>query len=430
MKKNKNFPISSSFIELIKFQEGSTFIPQLIILNPERDRMRNLFKGELKGGYYQWYNKVTNTLYIGRAVNFWVRLSSYYNENELTKRDMVIYRSMLKHGPENHILVISEYFGSSDDCRGSVLFRTNEMDAINWCKPTYGRHKLNTDIADRASGIRTANTKVHPLIQATNKLVLSDRGKLIAKQPGYSNPLHFDSIDAKFSFFIGQIDGRGSFFIMKTMFAGQDYNVFYVRIAINDQGPDLMDLIFLITGIRFIQGKGGKKNLKSIYDRSLITLNIQPIIASYPKKGRDKAKSFEEFRHVILSDNVYYSDNLEGVSSSGVKNSHESIDMDAWVIGFLTVTGGFAHGTNTFSVTFTDRGVLELLLQYFNINKTIELGRTSFVIRIKSVPHMMKVINKFEINPVKFTGPKLEEYNRFQDSIEVDPRFKGKFPRL
>ena len=82
-----------------------------VYLNPDKDK--ELIVNENKGlaGIYRWVHTESGKSYVGSAKNCSIRFKQYFNYNHLTdpKRNMAIYKSLLKHGYAKFRLEILEY---------------------------------------------------------------------------------------------------------------------------------------------------------------------------------------------------------------------------------------------------------------------------------------------------------------------------------
>ena len=59
-----------------------------------------------------WFNKITGQVYIGSGINGSTRLANYFSLSVL-KRNLRIYRSILKHGHQSFYLIILDVVGES-----------------------------------------------------------------------------------------------------------------------------------------------------------------------------------------------------------------------------------------------------------------------------------------------------------------------------
>lgn len=90
---------------------------------------------------YMWFNKITGQVYIGSGINGSTRLANYFSLSVL-KRNLRIYRSILKHGHQSFYLIILEVVGQSASVsKAQCLDR--EQFYLDWAFKTYGLLVLN-----------------------------------------------------------------------------------------------------------------------------------------------------------------------------------------------------------------------------------------------------------------------------------------------
>ena len=65
-------------------------------------------------GIYKWTNLINGNFYIGSSINLSKRFLKYFNNNLLTKNNMLINRAILKYGHIKFSLEILEYCSSKD----------------------------------------------------------------------------------------------------------------------------------------------------------------------------------------------------------------------------------------------------------------------------------------------------------------------------
>jgi group I intron endonuclease len=90
---------------------------------------------------YMWYNKVTDSVYIGSAVEGRQRIIGYYQNSVLKKRSK-IYSSILKHGHENFSFSVLEVCGFSRTIEKNVFLKREQF-YLDWALKTYGLNVLN-----------------------------------------------------------------------------------------------------------------------------------------------------------------------------------------------------------------------------------------------------------------------------------------------
>lgn len=97
---------STSFINL---KNDNNLKPEVAYLNADLNKEEIIKENKNKSGIYRWTNLNTGSTYVGSSVNLAKRLNYYYNYSCLTKKNMVIYKAILKYGYSNFKLEILEY---------------------------------------------------------------------------------------------------------------------------------------------------------------------------------------------------------------------------------------------------------------------------------------------------------------------------------
>ena len=84
-----------------------------------------------KSGVYRWVNNISKNTYVGSAIDLSNRLSRYYHNSELTKKNArPISQALLKYGHSNFTLEILEYCS-----KDNLLERENYY--LDTLKPEY-----------------------------------------------------------------------------------------------------------------------------------------------------------------------------------------------------------------------------------------------------------------------------------------------------
>jgi len=142
---------------------SSKILPYKVYINADKDK--ELIVNENKGrvGIYRWVHRESGKSYIGSSINLSIRLKQYFNYNHIshTKRNMTIYKSLLKHGYAEFSLEILEY------CSVDVLIK-REQYYFDKCKPEYNILKVagsplgyrHSEAAKKSIGIASKNRKV------------------------------------------------------------------------------------------------------------------------------------------------------------------------------------------------------------------------------------------------------------------------------
>lgn len=98
-------------------------IPVRVYLNSDKDK--ELIVNENKGltGIYRWVHKESGKSYIGSSIKLNIRFKQYFNYNHISdpKRNLIIYKALLKHGYEGFRLEILEY------CSREVLLQREQF---------------------------------------------------------------------------------------------------------------------------------------------------------------------------------------------------------------------------------------------------------------------------------------------------------------
>jgi group I intron endonuclease len=115
----------SSVVPVIKFDNAAIHKSQIV----------KEIKG--KSGVYRWTNLMNGNSYIGSSSNLTKRFQDYYNFSHLTdtKRNMLIYKALVKHSYSNFSFEILEYCDPS-----SIICR--EQHYIDLLNPEYNVLKI------------------------------------------------------------------------------------------------------------------------------------------------------------------------------------------------------------------------------------------------------------------------------------------------
>lgn len=118
--KDTNVLYNNNIIAVAKYDNAD--IQKELVIKQNRD----------KSGIYRWICKETGKSYVGSSVNLSKRFNQYYNYNHIAdpKRNMLIYRALLKYGYSMHSLEILEY------CDKSSLIQ-REQYYLDLLKPEY-----------------------------------------------------------------------------------------------------------------------------------------------------------------------------------------------------------------------------------------------------------------------------------------------------
>lgn len=155
--------------DTITQKDNSNYTPLKIYDNANIDKkaILNDFKG--KSGVYCWTNKLNGFKYIGSALEFRGRLSSYYNKTHLkSKKTSKIFTSLNKYGFDNFKFEIIEI------CDSTIRIEREQF-YINSVNPTLNILR----IAGSSQGHRhSPETKLRMINSALNRS-LEDKQKLL-----------------------------------------------------------------------------------------------------------------------------------------------------------------------------------------------------------------------------------------------------------
>jgi group I intron endonuclease len=93
----------------VNLNDNNNLNPEVIYINADINKEEIIKENKNKSGVYRWTNLNTGFMYVGSSVNLAKRLSYYYNFSSLTKKNMIIYKAILKYGYSNFKLDILEY---------------------------------------------------------------------------------------------------------------------------------------------------------------------------------------------------------------------------------------------------------------------------------------------------------------------------------
>lgn len=120
------------------FNEKS-FTPLVIYSNADSMKEKIISDNVNKLGIYRWVNNISGKSYIGSSINLSKRFRQYFNYNFITipsKKNSIIYSSLLKYGYSNFSLEILEF------CNSDNIIIEREQFYINSLKPEYNILKI------------------------------------------------------------------------------------------------------------------------------------------------------------------------------------------------------------------------------------------------------------------------------------------------
>jgi len=98
-------------------------VPVRIYFNPDKEKESIVNENKGRTGIYRWVHIESGKSYVGSAKNLSIRFKQYFNYNHLTypKRNMIIYKALLKYGYAGFRLEILEY------CAVEVLIKKEQF---------------------------------------------------------------------------------------------------------------------------------------------------------------------------------------------------------------------------------------------------------------------------------------------------------------
>ena len=154
-----------------------------VYVNPDKDKELIVNENKGRAGIYRWVHIKSGKSYIGSSNKMNIRFKQYFNYNHISypKRNMAIYKSLLKHGYADFRLEILEY------CSTDKLIQREQFyfDKYN---PEYNILKLagsplgykHSEVAKNLIGIASKNRKVSELTRDIKRKALL--GKTLHKE--------------------------------------------------------------------------------------------------------------------------------------------------------------------------------------------------------------------------------------------------------
>ncbi len=91
-------------------KNSNNFTPVAVYPNAHLQEKLILQENKGRSGVYRWVNLINGKSYIGSGVDLRIRISKYFNRNDLKRNNnMLICKALLKHGYINFSLEILEY---------------------------------------------------------------------------------------------------------------------------------------------------------------------------------------------------------------------------------------------------------------------------------------------------------------------------------
>lgn len=142
---------------------SSSLEPVKVYLNPDKEKELIIRDNKDRAGIYRWVNLDSGKSYIGSAKNLSTRFKQYFNYNHISypKRNLRIYKALLKYGYSGFRLEILEY------CYLEILLEREQFYFDAW-NPEYNILKLagsplgyrHSEAAKKLISIASKNRKV------------------------------------------------------------------------------------------------------------------------------------------------------------------------------------------------------------------------------------------------------------------------------
>ena len=101
---------------------SSKIEPVKVYLEPDKDKELIVNENKSRTGIYRWVLKESGKSYIGSSNKLNIRFKQYFNYNHISypKRNLIIYKALLKYGYSGFRLEILEY------CSSEVLLQREQ----------------------------------------------------------------------------------------------------------------------------------------------------------------------------------------------------------------------------------------------------------------------------------------------------------------
>ena len=137
--------------------------PVKVYLNPDKEKELIISENKGRTGIYRWVHLESGKSYIGSSVKLNIRFRQYFNYNHISypKRNLIIYKALLKHGYSGFRLEILEY------CSAEVLLQREQF-YFEMLSPDYNILKVagsplgyrHSEAAKKLISISSKNRKV------------------------------------------------------------------------------------------------------------------------------------------------------------------------------------------------------------------------------------------------------------------------------
>lgn len=155
--------VSSTYICKRTIFTSSSLEPVKVYLNPDKEKELIIRDNKDRAGVYRWVNLDSGKSYIGSSSNLSTRFKQYFNYNHISypKRNLRIYKALLKYGYSGFRLEILEY------CYLEILLEREQFYFDTW-NPEYNILKVagsplgyrHSEAAKKLISIASKNRKV------------------------------------------------------------------------------------------------------------------------------------------------------------------------------------------------------------------------------------------------------------------------------
>ena len=130
-------PVSYIYTCKRSFSTPSKLEPVKVYLYPDKEKVEIIRENKDRVGIYRWVNLHSGKSYIGSSSNLRIRFKQYFNYNHISypKRNLRIYKALLKYGYSGFKLEILEY------CYPEILLQREQF-YFDMCNPEYNILKV------------------------------------------------------------------------------------------------------------------------------------------------------------------------------------------------------------------------------------------------------------------------------------------------
>jgi hypothetical protein len=107
-------PFISAFNAKRTMSTSAKPVPARVYFNPDKEKELIINENNGRTGVYRWVHIESGKSYIGSSAKLNIRFRQYFNYNHISypKRNLIIYKALLKHGYSGFRLEILEYCSS------------------------------------------------------------------------------------------------------------------------------------------------------------------------------------------------------------------------------------------------------------------------------------------------------------------------------